>query len=154
MNSRIKKIIARESLILLSISGIIGITALIVFTINESRQDHITNLQKNIDSLSNELDSLTSLPWNLIWESEPPVKGEVYNESNSPKKNLEYAIENNDSLKLKYQQINNLRDVKATLRPISYEYFIGYLAIAMASIFYVIRPIYQITKWSIKVLRE
>lgn len=67
LNLKTKKIIARETLILFSIGGIIIVAYLVLLSLNHYRKTNFWEFTNHRKELIEKKDSIISLPWNLPW---------------------------------------------------------------------------------------
>jgi|688.fasta_scaffold1364237_1 hypothetical protein len=157
MDLKIKKIIAREIIILSCIITIILITYGGLKISNNKTDNNRQALTNEKLTFEAKLDSIIKLPWNLNWDKTKPQVGQVYNESNSPNPDLEYSKRNsNDSitiidltskLELNKKETSNLSnfDTNSILRQLS---------IIILLIAYPLRGLILLLRWSVKTIKE
>lgn len=82
-----------------------------------------------------------------------PEKGRIYNEANSPKVDLEYAIANSDTINLLNQESQSLRS-SINKNPFDVNTWVIYLAIVLIGILYVLRPLIYVIIWAVRTLKK
>lgn len=147
-----KKIVAREILILLGALVIFGLFSLGLSLRNNYINDQLRLRNEKITKIESSIDSLIALPWNLNWEKSKPEVGQIYNEENSPPIDLEYAIANNNTIKLLYEESQSLKSIKTN--SLDQDNIMIYFAAILFGILYLLRPIIYITFWAIKTLKK
>jgi hypothetical protein len=155
MNLKIKKLIAREIIILSCIIVIIFITYDGLKIMNNKTDNNRYIFTSEKLKLETTLDSIIKFPWNLNWEKIQPETGKVYYKHNSPNINLEYSKRNSiDSVKIfslitkhehKKKDIENLSnfDINSILQQLS---------IILLLVAYPLRGLIMILRWSIKTI--